>query len=272
MNCISSKRFFTITGNVLPGYTTIAACQEAVEAFAALLDAPKVQKEGNTGTGSREGNTGAGSRAELTRLHTDDFKIARRIVSNTPAATDLKRRLDRATREGTQLAVALCGDYAEFHQRWPFVGVYRANGSLDNSQVRAVIARGIYGRGFTFPEYVALFVDHFSEACRERFATKQALREELAGLWQDAIENTNYPPKTQQNAANHPKRDMQQQRIGKGWRAGEHQKTTERVYAVLENYRAGAQAIIQIGALAADLDISRRTVSHTLVGTGATVS
>ena len=49
----SSKRFFTITGNVIPGHETITDCQAAVEAFAASLGTPKALKEGNAGSGNR---------------------------------------------------------------------------------------------------------------------------------------------------------------------------------------------------------------------------
>jgi primase-polymerase (primpol)-like protein len=77
----SKQRFFTITGNVLPGHETITECQEAVEAFAASLGTPKTLKNGTAGSGSR---------AELAaQIPEADWEAGRRLARNE----DERRRL-----------------------------------------------------------------------------------------------------------------------------------------------------------------------------------
>lgn len=71
----SSKRFFTITGNVLPGHEVITACQEAVEAFAASLGTASTKA-------ITEGTAGGGSRTELAaQIPASEWRHAFRAIS-----------------------------------------------------------------------------------------------------------------------------------------------------------------------------------------------
>src|SRR5215213_1321528 len=53
----------------------------------------------------------------------------------TPMAARL-RAANYTVRPGSPLAFLLAGDYAGFHAKWSAVGLYRADDSLDGSQVR----------------------------------------------------------------------------------------------------------------------------------------
>jgi hypothetical protein len=242
----SSKRFFTLTGNVLPGHDTITACQDAVDVFAASLGPGQRTRAGAI----TDGTAGRGSRAELAaQVPAAEWEDARRLLR-----TQINRLLARvraAAREGTQLAYLLRGDYPVFHHKWGFVGLYRADGSLDDSQVRAVAANGIRGRGFTFPEYVALMTHLYAAAAVAKWGTKQAWREELAALWHNAPA-PGYAPKRAPKA-----------KAPRG-RAGDHAALVERVYQLLLDHRAGAEAIVQIADLAAAIGAHRRTVTTIL--------
>jgi hypothetical protein len=244
----SKQRFFTITGNVLPGHETITECQAAVEAFAASLGSDKGSKAVS------EGTAGCGSRAELAASHSEhEYEEGRRLLRTS---IDFQVRcLTNSAKEGTQLAYLLAGDYAGFHHKWPAVGLYRADGSLDDSQVRAVMARSIYGRGFTFPRYCALMSHYFAAQALAKWGTKQAWREELAALWQYAIDHTGYAPRSIA-----PKPQAKRPR----GRANIHAATVEQVYGLLLEHRAGTDAIIHIADLAAAIGVHRRTVTSIL--------
>lgn len=239
----SQKRFFTITGDVLPGRAAVAACQEAVDAFAAEL--------GSATRAVKDGTPGAGSRAELAKqIPAAEWEAARQLLR-----TQINRLLARvraAAKEETQLAYLLRGDYASFHAKWSFVGLYRADGSLDESQVRAVAATGIKGRGFLFPEYVALMTNLYGAAALAKWGSKERWREELAALWSKAPEPRHKP----QIKAKKPKTPR--------GRASDHGALVERVYSLLQDHRAGAQAIVRIGDIAEALNVHRRTVATAL--------
>ncbi len=237
----SKKRFFTITGNVLPGHEQIADCQAAVEAFAASLGTPRTLKDGSAGSGSR---------AELAAQIPDaDWEEARHLMRTQ--VNRLLARVRASAKEETQLAYLLRGDYAAFHQKWGFVGLYRADGSLDDSMVRAVAATGIRGRGFTFPEYVALMTHLYGAAAVAKWGTKQAWREELAALW------------FKSQAPRYAPRPAPKVKAPRG-RAGDHATLVEQVYQLLLDHRAGAEAIVQIADLAAAVGANRRTIASIL--------
>lgn len=239
----SSKRFFTITGNVLPGHEAITPCQEAIEAFAASLGAASTKA-------TTDGIAGSGSRAELVKLiPAAEWDAARHLLR-----TQINRLLARvraAAKEETQLAYLLRGDYENFHKKWSFVGLYRGDGSLDESQVRAVAATGIKGRGFTFPEYAALMSHLYSAKALAKWGTRERWREELAALWHKAA-GPRFAPKPAPRI-----------KAPRG-RAGDHQALVERVYQLLQDHRAGAQAIVQIADLAEAIGTHRRTVTTIL--------
>jgi hypothetical protein len=244
----SKQRFFTITGNVLPGHETITECQAAVEAFAASLGSDKGSKA------LKDGTAGIGDRAALAVSHIEaEYEEGRRLLRTS---IDFQVRcLTNSAKEGTQLAYLLAGDYAGFHAKWPAVGLYRADGSLDDSQVRAVMARSIYGRGFTFPRYCALMSHYFAAQALAKWGTKQAWREEMAALWQYAIDHTGYAP--------WPIAPKPQVKRPRG-RANIHAATVEQVYGLLLEHRAGTDAIIHIADLAAAIGVHRRTITSIL--------
>jgi hypothetical protein len=132
-----------------------------------------------------DGAAGGGSRAErAAQIPERDWEIGRQLLRS--GIDHLLARLHKAAKEGTQLALLLRGEYATFQQRWPHVGLYRTDGSLDASQLRAVAACGIRGRGFSFPEYIALMSHLYAAEALAKWGTKQHWREELVALWERA--------------------------------------------------------------------------------------
>jgi len=237
----SKTRFFTITGNVISGHETITDCQAAVEAFAASLGTPKTLKDGSAGSGSRA--------ERAAQIPEADWEDARHLLRGQ--INRLLARVRASAKEETQLAYLLRGDYAAFHQKWAFVGLLRGDGTLDDSMVRAVAATGIRGRGFTFPEYVALMTHLYGAAAVAKWGTKQAWREELSALWFKS-QAPRYAPKPAPKV-----------KAPRG-RAGDHAALVEKVYQLLLEHRAGAEAIVQIADLAAAVGANRRTIASIL--------
>jgi hypothetical protein len=178
--------------------------------------------------------------------------VGSRAPTHPYADAPTARACAAAAKEETQLAYLLREDYTGFHERWPFVGLYRADGSLDDSQVRAVAANGIKGRGFSFPEYVALMSHLYAAPALAKWGTKQLWREELAALWFKAPE-PRYTPRPTTKVA----------KVQRG-RASDHAALVERVYSLLKEHRAGDTAILHISDLAQALGAHRRTVSTIL--------
>jgi hypothetical protein len=239
----SKGRFFTLTGNVIPGHAQITACQAAVEAFHASL--------GGTEKETREGTAGSGSRAaRAASIPDEEWQAGRdQLRSNINSLLARLRASSVSKKVGveTQLHYLLREDYRGFHIRWPGAGLVRGDGSIDESQIRAVFSNSIRMRGFTFPEYVALMSHFFAEEALAKWGTKQAWREEMACLWlrgrtprQGEAEAPAAPP------------------VARG-RAGSHADLLDRAYAVLQSYRAGASAILTIADLAKGLGVHRRT-------------
>lgn len=245
----SSGRFFTITGNVLPGFERITECQEAVDAFLASLGGAEKESKG--------GISLTGTRAELVKqIPDEDWKAGARLHRDNlnhwlrrvrASAVSLKTRKD-----DTQLGLLLREDYEAFDKKFPYVGIYRADGSVDRSKVRAVVASQIRGRGFTFPQYVAVFFHLFGAECVAKWGTLDGFRQEAAACWlrgrsPRADEYKEAPP-----IAVKP---------GKG---SDTDALRERIYQVLWDSRAGAQAVLYVQDIADTLDIDRRTVSKYL--------
>jgi hypothetical protein len=238
----SKKRFLSITGHkLLSAPTDIRPIQAALDTLYAQLKGARALKDGSAGSGSR---------AELaTQIPEADWDEARHLLR--AQINRLLARVRAAAKEETQLAYLLRSDYAAFHQKWGFVGLYRADGSLDDSMVRAVAATGIRGRGYTFPEYVALMTHLYGAAAVAKWGTKQAWREELAALWFKS-QAPRYAPK--------PAPKIKAPR----GRAGDHTALVEKVYQLLREHRAGAEAIVQIADLAAAIGANRRTIASIL--------
>ncbi len=250
----SSKRFFTITGNVLPGHEAITGCQAAIEAFAAVLSTSTSTKAITSGKAS------GGSRAELVKtIPESEWQAARQLALTQ--SDKLMRRLRAAAREGTQLDLLLAGDYASFHKKWLFVELYRADGSLDASMVRAVAANGIKTRGFTFPEYVMLMSQLYAAQALTKWGTKQAWREELVALWHKAPEPKRVftPGASYLVPIKKPRvDDVIENPRGRG--RPSHAPEVERFYLFLREHIT-SDAAVKIGDLADVYGIHRRTVS-----------
>lgn len=247
-------RFFTISGRALDP-TPIGTGQAAINALAAEL-----ANSGGKQTVIRDGTPGTKDRAALlAEIPAAEWKAARELL-RTKRELLLKRALAATQKEETQGYFAARLLWAELHQRWPHVGVYRADGSLDDSQARAVLARTLYGRGFTFPEYAAIMSHHFAAYCLAKWGTKERWREELAACWQDAAEHTGYRPKA---PAGKRAPDVVIVAKPRG-RASSHAQQIERVYQLLQDARAGAQALINTKELASAADMHRVTLAGIL--------
>ena len=246
-------RFFTISGQALEP-TAIADGQAAIDALLAELRGPASAKaihEGKPGTKDRA--------ALLAEIPTDMWETAR-ALQRTQRDLLLKRALAATQKEETQGYFAARLLWAELHQRWAHIGVYRADGSLDDSQARAVLARTLYGRGFTFPQYVVIMSHHFAAYCLAKWGTKERWREELAACWHDAAENTSYRPKA---PAGKPAPDVAISAKPRG-RASSHAHQVERVYQLLLDHRAGTQALVNTQDLASAADMHRVTLAGIL--------
>jgi hypothetical protein len=242
----ASGRFFTFTGRVLdPQHVTITGQQAAIDSLLALLSKDALRHMG-------EGKAGGGSRAErAAQVDEHDWEAGRQLLRLS--IERLLIRVRKAAGEETQLALLLRQEYAAFHERWPHVGLYRADESLDASQVRAVAASGIKGRGFSFPEYLALMSHLYAAEALAKWGTKQLWREELVALWDRA------------SAPAHPFRPQRaaSARAARG-RASDHGALVERVYQLLEEHLVGVEALIQIGEVASAAGVHRRTIATIL--------
>jgi hypothetical protein len=245
----SKTRFFTITGNVLPGHATITECQEAIDAFAVSL--------GATVRATRAGGAGSGSRAERAAAISDELWQAGRQERRTNINRLLARlrasAVSRKTgKDDTQLGYLLREDYRGFHEKYPYATIVRADGSIDSSQIRAVMASNIKIRGFIFPEFVALMSYFFGAECAAKWGTKQGVQAEFATLWfigrspraDEATPPTPAPVKR-----------------GRG---SDHGALRDHAYAVIQSYRVGVDAILTIHDLASDMHISRRAAATLL--------
>ena len=246
----SYGRFFTVSGRTLAP-TPIGDGQAAIDALIAdLANGRAVLRDSKPGTGDRA--------ALLAEIPAAEWEAAR-VLQRSKRELLIKRSELATEREGTQGYFAARLLWAELHQRWPHIGLYRADGSLDDSQARAVLARTLYGRGFTFPEYVVIMAHHFAAYCLAKWGTKEAWREELAALWANAREKTDYAPK----APGRKKPDVAVSKKPQG-RANNHAQTVEHVYALLQEARAGAQALIHTAELASDAGMHRVTLAGIL--------
>jgi DNA-binding transcriptional regulator YhcF (GntR family) len=239
-------RFFTFTGHVLDAqHTTITEQQAAIDSLLAVLSKDTLRHSG-------EGRAGGGNRAgRAAQVPESAWEAGRQLLR-----MEIERlliRVRKAAGEETQLAVLLRREYAAFHERWPHVGLYRADGTLDASQVRAVAACGIKGRGFSFPEYLALMSHLYAAEALGKWGTKQLWREELVALWERA------------SAPVHPFRPRRaaSTRAARG-RASDHATLVERVYKLLEEHRAGAEALVRTEELASAAGVHRRTIAAIL--------
>lgn len=239
----SSKRFFTITGRVVAGHEHITECQAAVEAFAASLGGK--ERKARTGSGC-----GDGSRAQIAAdIPEAEWAEGRRLLR-----TEIHRLLGRvraAAGRDTLLALLLGGEYARAYAKYPGKNLYRGDGSVDASNVRFWTGQGIYGRGFTFAQYIAIMSHLYAADALAKWGTKELWRQELAAMWHEYPNYTAYTPRA------YTPRTVPKVKRG---RAGNHADLVERVYQLLIDHKAGAEAIVTAGAIGDVIYCHRRTV------------
>lgn len=250
----SRARLFTITGRVLDGqHAQITDQQEAIDTLLAALGGAGRATGSSAANGDR-----AALAASIPRSEWDAANELIRIDPSLPPRRQLVNRARRAAGEETQLALVLRGDYAAFHARWPHVGIYRADGTLDESQVIAVAAYGLKPRGFSFPECAAILHILYGKDTIARKGLAR-WRQDVAALWHKAPT----PRYTPQPNAQTPDVIYSVPTAPRG-RAGNHAALVERVYTLLLDYRIGVDALVKTGELATSLGITRRTIASIL--------
>jgi hypothetical protein len=246
----SRARFLSITGHKLPSAPPdIRPIQDALDTLYAQLKGARAITAGNAGSGSR---------AELAaQIPEDDWQSGRRLARNEAERQRLiDKRLPAAFPPHTQTGMLIREEYAAFHQKWSFVGIFRADGTLDDSMVRAVVARGIRQLGFTLPEYLVIMSNKFAAQALAKWGNRARWREELAALWfKSPAPNRPFVPK--------PAKEKKH-KIARG-RASNHAATLEQVYSLLLEHKAGRDAIIHIADLAAAIGAHRGTVTRLLI-------
>jgi hypothetical protein len=254
----NSPRFLTMTGRRLPNQpTTIEHCQEAIDRFATVLDnEPGSKRPTRTGTPRPSGRTK--SRKQLAAGISEAVRDEARQLYRTQSERLERRFKAAAKREETQWWYAARRDYAGFHTRYPFVGLYDVDGTFDPSQARMATGRAIRGLGFTVPEYAALMTLYFAADRAEmvaRWGTKDTWWEELADVWEKAAPAKRgiWQPRTPQAVAKKPK-----------GRASDHGANVERVFQLLQAHRIGEQSVITTAELAAEADMHRVTLAGML--------
>jgi hypothetical protein len=238
---------FCLTGRVLDhAHSAITHQQAAIDALLAAL-----------GSTRRSGGDANGDRAALAaRIPREEWDAANELVRSQ--GDRLLRRARAAGGEETQLALVLRGDYAAFHARWPHVGIYRADDTVDDSQVIAVTAYGLKPRGFAFPEFAAiLHILYGKDAIARKGLARR--RQDVAALWFKAP-SPRFAPRQE---AQTPDGTYSVPSTPRG-RAGDHAALVERVYTLLRDYRVGVDALVKTSELAASLGIDRRTVNTIL--------
>lgn len=238
------KRFLSITGHRLEGFPAeVLPIQPALDTLYEELK--------GSAKGVKDGSAGQGSRADRVALIPDEDWQEGRAILRTSEINKLLSRLKASSRSSktgkfdTQLAYLLAEDYVGFHEKWSGAGIIRADGSYDESQIRAVFANGIRMRRFTFPQFAALMSFYFADQCLAKWGTKQAWKEELASLWfrSRAPRQGEYTP-------------AEPEPIARG-RAADHAENLERAYGILVSFKAGAEALLQVQDLADALKCSR---------------
>lgn len=255
---VGSPRFLTITGRRLAGQpATIERCQEAINRYAAALDQePGSKRSGRTG--SSRTSTRDKSRKQLAAEIPESLREEARQLYRTQGERLERRFKTAAWKEETQWWCVARREYALFHARYPFVGLYDADGVLDPSQARMAAGRAIRGLGFSLPEYAALMTRYFASDRAEmlaRWGNKDTWWEELADIW-----NKSAPPK---RGIWQPKPAVAKRRKPVG-RASDHAAQVERVYALLQQHRDGDTATIKTADLAREAGMHRVTLAGIL--------
>jgi hypothetical protein len=119
-----------------------------------------------------------------------------------------------------------------------------------------VLAHSIRPRGFAFPEYVVIMSHHFAAYCLAKWGTKDAWRAELERIWDAAP-----PAKHAPAPACKPDVVIPAKPCG---RASNHAAQVDRVYGLLLEHRAGAQAPIHTAELASAAGMHRVTLAGIL--------
>lgn len=243
-----NRRFFAITGNVVAGMPrVILPAQPAIDRILDVIGTPAI----------KDGKPGCGSRSErVSSIPVEDWEAGRQLRRKGMGKLLSRLRssaVSKKTRKpDTQLAYLLKEDYRGFHTQWPHVGIVRGDGSIDSSQIRAVMASSIKMRGFSFPEFAALMSYFFGVECAAKWGTKQGVQQEIATLWfiGRSPRVGEYEAEPVQPAAR--------------GRAGDRASLLERAYETLVSFKAGIEALLTVQDLADALGVHPRTASGLL--------
>ena len=145
--------------------------------------------------------------------------------------------------------------YAAFNQRYPGL-IVRADGSIDELMLPAIVAQGVRQLGFTQPEFIVILSHFFGAHALAKWGTKERWREDIASLWFRS------PAPKRAFVPSAPRE--KKHRLARG-RASSHAATLERVYSLLLEHKAGTDAIIHIGDIAATIGAHRGTVTRLLI-------
>jgi hypothetical protein len=243
----AKARFLSITGHILPNAPRdIRPVQPALDKLYEELrgESAREAKPGTPGNGDRAANAAA--------ISAEDWEAGRQLRRhgfNRLLARLRASAVSRKTRkDDTQLGYLLRENYADFAEKWPTAGLLREDGSLDSSQIRAVMASNIRSRGFTFPEFAALMGYFYGDECMRKWGTKERFREELATLW--------FRGRTPRADDAKP---APAEPTPRG-RAGSHSALLDRAYGVLLAYKVGVSAIGTTQEIAEALGVDRRTM------------
>jgi DNA-binding Lrp family transcriptional regulator len=244
-------RFVSITGHRIPGFPAdIRPIQPALDTLYAELkgdDAANI-KDGKAGNGNRAANVAA--------IPEDEWEAGRQILRSGIHRLLARLRASSVSskthKDDTQLGYLLRENYTGFHEKWSYAGIVRDDGSIDSSQIRAVMASNIRRNRFTFPEYAALMSHFYAAECLKKWKDKQRFREELATLWLRAR-----TPRTNQAPPPAP----EPVKRGKG---SDHAVLLDRAFQVCLDFKAGAQALASTSELAKALGVERETMSRLL--------
>lgn len=254
----NSPRFLTMTGRRMPDQPqTIEYCQEAIDQFATALD-----REPSSARSSRKGTGHANARRDKSRkqlaaeIVTDDVLAEARMLYRTQSP-NLERRFKAAAwKEETQWWCVSRREYATFHAKYPFVGLYDDAGEIDASQARMATGRAIRGCGFTLPEYIALMNIYFAEDRAQiltRWGNKESWHAELADVWDKSA--------PARRGYWQPKRDVAKKPKG---RASDHHAQVERVYTIVREHQIGDRSVMKTADIASEAEMHRVTLSNIL--------
>jgi len=171
--------------------------------------------------------------AHIDQLLTTDQTLPRAFVRDTPG-----RRI---------LELRAAGKGMLFH----------ASGTWDASRERLWLANSLVMARY-LDEQIAALLWHFEHSDTITIKGEAAIWADIARVI--GMARAAHPEITPRLYGTRPEKVTKPPR----GRAGKHSDLVEKVYALLQEYRAGAQAVVKIGILAAAIHCDRRTISEIL--------